>query len=123
LLFLLLLSVFFYSLWSTSSTLIAAINQHRRLAAYYLVATGVTLAVTYAMAREYGLLGAAGSLILSELIMDTYVLPASLRISHDTWGGFLRSMWDIPRTLRPAALLARLRRTGEPETPHPEPDA
>ena len=123
LLFLLLLSVFFYSLWSTSSTLIAAINQHRRLAVYYLVATGVTLVVTYAMAREYGLLGAAGSLILSELIMDTYVLPTSLRISQDTWGGFLRSMGQIPQALRPAALLARLRRTGEAETPHPEPDA
>ena len=123
LLFLLLLSVLFYSLWSTSSTLIAAINQHRRLAAYYIVATGFTLLVTYVMAREYGLLGAAGSLIVSELIMDTYVLPTSLRISHDTWGRFLRSMSDIPQALRPAALLARLRRTGEAETPHPEPDA
>jgi O-antigen/teichoic acid export membrane protein len=123
LLFLLLLSVLFYSLWSTSSTLIAAINQHRRLAAYYIVATGVTLGVTYVMAREYGLLGAAGSLILSELIMDTYVLPTSLRISQDTWGGFLQSMGRIPQGLRPAALLARLRRTGEEETPHPEPDA
>ena len=98
-------------------------KQHRRLAAYYIVATGVTLGVTYVMAREYGLLGAAGSLILSELIMDTYVLPTSLRISQDTWGGFLHSMGQIPQGLRPAALLARLRRTGEEETPHPEPDA
>jgi len=123
LLFLLLLSVLFYSLWSTSSTLIAAINQHRRLAAYYIAATGVTLVVTYFMARMYGLLGAAGSLILSEIIMDTYVLPTSLRLSHDTWRGFLGSLWHIPSALRPRALLARLRRTGEPETPHPEADA
>jgi O-antigen/teichoic acid export membrane protein len=123
LLFLLLLSVFFYSLWSTSSTLIAAINQHRKLAAYYIAATGVTLIVTYFMARAYGLLGAAASLILSELIMDTYVLPASLRLSQDTWPGFLKSLSHIPNTLRPRALLARLRRTGDPETPHPEPDA
>jgi O-antigen/teichoic acid export membrane protein len=123
LLFLLLLSVLFYSLWSTSSTLIAAINQHRRLAAYYIAATAVTLVVTYAMARSYGLLGAAGALILSELIMDIYVLPTSLRISHDTWGGFLASMWHIPEAVRPAAILARLRRTGNDETPHPEPDA
>jgi O-antigen/teichoic acid export membrane protein len=123
LLFLLLLSVLFYSLWSTSSTLIAAINQHRKLAAYYIVATAATLIVTYFMARRYGLLGAAGSLILSELIMDVYVLPTSLRLSHDTWGGFLGSLWHIPETLRPRAILARLRRTAEPETPHPEPDA
>jgi O-antigen/teichoic acid export membrane protein len=123
LLFLLLLSVLFYSLWSTSSTLIAAINQHRKLAAYYIVATALTLALTYIMARLYGLLGAAGSLILSEVIMDTYVLPTSLRLSHDTWRGFLQSLWHVPSALRPRALLARLRRTGDPETPHPEPDA
>jgi O-antigen/teichoic acid export membrane protein len=123
LLFLLLLSVLFYSLWSTSSTLIAAINQHRRLAGYYISATAVTLVVTYGMARAYGLLGAAGALILSELIMDTYVLPTSLRISHDTWRGFLASLWHIPDELRPAAILARLRRTGNEERPHPEPDA
>jgi O-antigen/teichoic acid export membrane protein len=123
LLFLLLLSVLFYSLWSTSSTLIAAINQHRRLATYYIAATGVTLVLTYVMALNYGLLGAAGSLILSEVIMDIYVLPTSLRLSHDTWSGFLGSLWHMPETLRPRALLARLRRTGEPETPHPEPDA
>lgn len=123
LLFLLLVSVLFYSLWSTSSTLIVAINQHRKLAAYYIVATGLTLVVTYVMARAYGLLGAAGSLILSELIMDTYVLPTSLRLSHDTWSGFWGSLWHIPEAFRPRALLARLRRTADPETPHPEPDA
>lgn len=123
LLFLLLISVLFYSLWSTSSTLIAAINQHRRLAGYYIAATAVTLLITYFMARVYGLLGAAGSLIVSELIMDTYVLPTSLRISQDTWRGFLASMWHIPEAVRPKAILARLRRTGGEDTPHPEPDA
>lgn len=123
LIFLLLVSVLFYSLWSTSSTLITAINQHRKLATYYILATGVTLVFTYVMARAYGLLGAAGALILSEVIMDTYVLPTSLKLSEDTWGGFLRSMLDVPGALRPRALLARLRRTGDPQEPHPEPDA
>jgi O-antigen/teichoic acid export membrane protein len=123
LLFMLLLSVLFYSLWSTSSTLIAAINQHRKLAAYYIAATGGTLVLTYFMARSYGLLGAAGALIVSEIIMDTYVLPTSLKLSHDTWAGFFGSLWNIPDTVRPRALWARLRRTSEPETPHPEPDA
>jgi hypothetical protein len=75
------------------------------------------------MAKRYGLLGAAGSLLLSELIMDFYVLPASLRISEDTWGGFLRSLTHFPETLRPRALLARLRRTARMPAPHPEPDA
>ncbi len=123
LLFLLLLSVFFYALWSTSSTLLAAINQHRKLAAYYIVATSVTIVATVVLARMYGLLGAAGSLVISELIMNIYVLPASLRISEDTWHGFLSSMTHIPDALRPRALAARLRRTGGrpgPDAPEPE---
>lgn len=123
LLFTLLLSVFFYALWSTSSTLLVAINQHRRLSVYYIVATSVTIVVTVVMAKFHGLIGAASSLVFSELIMDTYVLPASLRISEDTWSGFLRSMTHIPEALRPRALLARLRRTGTVPAPHPEPDA
>ncbi len=123
LLFLLLLSVFFFSLWSTSSTLMTAINQHRKLSAYYLVATSVTIVATVVFAKWQGLLGAAASLVLSELIMNVYVLPASLHISEDTWGGFFRSMTHLPEALRPQALLGRLRRTGRMPAAHPEPDA
>ncbi|MGI4828004.1 MAG: lipopolysaccharide biosynthesis protein [Janthinobacterium lividum] len=123
LLFLLLLSVFFYSLWSTSSTLLSAINQHRKLSLYYLIATSITILLTVVMAKYHGLLGAAASLVVSELIMNFYVLPASLHISEDTWGDFMRSMTHIPDALRPRALLNRLRRTGTMPAPHPEPDA
>ncbi|HVG26531.1 MAG TPA: lipopolysaccharide biosynthesis protein [Acidobacteriaceae bacterium] len=108
---LLLIVVVFYSLWSTSSTLVSAINQHERLAIVYTVATACTVGLTFVAARRYGLYGAAGSLLLSEIIMDTYVLPSALRIAHDTWSGFLLSMFHYPPSLRPAALLARLRRT------------
>jgi O-antigen/teichoic acid export membrane protein len=107
---LLLVVVVFYSLWSTSSTLVAAINLHERLATVYTFATGVTVVVTYFAARRYGLFGAAGSLLLSELIMDAYVLPSSLRIAQDTWGGFMGAMLHYPQSLRPRALVARLRR-------------
>ncbi|MBW4038247.1 MAG: lipopolysaccharide biosynthesis protein [Acidobacteria bacterium] len=107
---LLLVVVVFYSLWSTSSTLVAAINLHERLATMYAIATGVTVVVTYFAARRYGLYGAAASLLLSEVIMDTYVLPASLKIAHDSWGGFLLAMVHYPQSLRPGALLARARR-------------
>jgi O-antigen/teichoic acid export membrane protein len=107
---LLLVVVVFYSLWSTSSTLVAAINLHERLATMYAIATGATVVVTYFAARQFGLFGAAGSLLLSEMIMDGYVLPASLKISHDTWGGFLRAMVHYPEALRPGPLMRRLRR-------------
>jgi O-antigen/teichoic acid export membrane protein len=106
----LLVVVVFYSLWSTSSTLVAAINMHERLATVYAIATGCTVVITYFAARQFGLFGAAGSLLLSELVMDVYVLPSSLKIAHDTWGGFLGAMMHYPQTLRPRALWRRVRR-------------
>ena len=114
LLAILLLVVAVYSLWSTSATLQQATNQHRALAAWYTLATGITVVVTYLLARPYGLRGAAASLILSEVIMNLYVLPNSLKLAHDTLPGFLKSMLEYPPSLRPRALFERLRRT------HPE---
>lgn len=120
LLFMLMVSVFFYAGWSTSSTLLAAINKHSRLASYYLFGTALTVAVTYFAAKYSGLLAAAASLILSELIMNVYVLPASLELAHDTWGGFVASMFTYPRSLQPGNLIRRLRRTREMPGDHGE---
>jgi O-antigen/teichoic acid export membrane protein len=113
LLLLLMVSVLLYAGWSTSSTLLAAINRHQTLAAYYIFGTGVTVVVTYFAARTSGLNAAAASLILSELIMNTYVLPASLRVAHDTWGGFAAAMFRYPRSLRPREFWRRLRGASE----------
>lgn len=122
LLFLLMASVFFYSLWSTSSTLLTAINRHRKLSLFYLLSTSVTIAVTVLAAKWYGLMGAAASLILSEVIMDTYVLAASLRLCGDTWTGFLRALVHVPHALRPPSLLVRLRGPRASLLAHPEPE-
>lgn len=111
LLLLLLVVVIFYALWSTSSGIMYATNQHKKLAGIYLAATGFTVLVTFVAAKYYGLYGAAASLLLSELLMNLYVLPASLRIAHDTLPAFLRSLLDVPPTIHPRALLRRLKRT------------
>lgn len=111
LLAILLFGVVIYSLWSTSSTLAAATNQHQRLAVWYFLGTGVTVVFTYFLALHYGLYGAAASLILSEIIMNAYVLPASLRIAHDTFPAFFASLLDYPTSLKPGALLAQLSRS------------
>jgi O-antigen/teichoic acid export membrane protein len=103
--------VVIYSLWSTSSTLATATNQHQRLASWYVAGTGVTVVFTYLFALRFGLYGAAESLILSEVIMNIYVLPASLRLSHDTFPAFLASLLHYPQSLKPAKLLARLSRS------------
>jgi O-antigen/teichoic acid export membrane protein len=111
LLAILLFGVLIYSLWSTSSTLAAATNLHQRLAAWYTAGTAVAVLFTYLLAKRYGLYGAAASLILCEIIMNIYVLPASLRIAHDNFGAFCASMLHVPQSLRPANLLARLSRS------------
>jgi O-antigen/teichoic acid export membrane protein len=111
LLSILLLVVVLNSLWSTSSTLVIAINQHRRLAFYYVLGTGITVVFTYIFAKQFGLYGAASSLLISELIMNLYVLPDSLRISHDTFPNFLSSLIRFPASLQPKGVLRRLRRS------------
>ena len=111
LLSILLLVVIVYSLWSTSSTIMTATNQHKKLAAVYLGATAITVGVTYLTARWYGLYGAAASLLLSEFLMTMYVLPSTLRIAHDTLPAFFASLVDVPPSFHPQALLRRLRRS------------
>jgi len=111
LLSILLLVVVLYALWSTSSTLMTSTNQHQRLAVYYILGTSMTCVLCYILARAYGLYGAAASLLVSELVMNLYVVPATLRIARDTLPAFLSSMLDYPPSLRPAQLLARIRRS------------
>ena len=108
LLSILLLGVIVYSFWSTSSTIMKSTNQHQRLAAVYVGATGITVLATYFASRHYGLFGAAWSLLLSELLMNLYVLPNSLRIAHDAFVPFLGGLLHIPPGLHPRALMRRL---------------
>jgi len=107
----LLLVVLLYALWSTSATLMTSTNQHQRLATYYILGTSLTCVLCFIFARIYGLYGAAASLLISELVMNFYVVPASLRLAHDSLPAFLVSLLHYPRSLRPAVLLARIRRS------------
>jgi O-antigen/teichoic acid export membrane protein len=111
LLSILLLVVVFFALWSTSATLIGATNQHQRLATYYILGTSLTCVCCYFFARIWGLYGAAASLLICEIVMNLYVVPASLRIARDTLPAFLAALLQYPTSLRPAILLARLRRS------------
>jgi O-antigen/teichoic acid export membrane protein len=111
LLSILLLVVIFYALWSTSATLMTSTNQHQRLATYYIIGTSLSCVLCYIFARVWGLYGAAASLLISEAVMNLYVVPACLRIAHDTMPAFLASLLHYPHSLRPAILLARIRRS------------
>ena len=111
LLAILLLVVIAYSLWSTSSVLITSTNHHQRLAVWYITGTSATVCITYLAARRFGLYGAAWSLLVSEAVMNLYVLPHSLRLAQDRLPAFLASFLHFPPSLRPAFLLARIRRS------------
>ena len=89
--------------------MLTATNRHQRVAGVFLAATSLTVAVTWAMAFRFGLFGAAWSLLLSELLMSVYVLPATLRLAQDNLPSFLRSLLDLPAPLRPATLIRRVR--------------
>ena len=117
LLAILLAVVVLFALWSTSSTMLTATNRHQRLATVYVAATVGTVAVSWAVALRFarlggnaGLYAVAASLLLAELAMNVYVLPATLKATQDTPGAFLRSLVEVPRGMGPAALLRRMRR-------------
>jgi len=103
------------SLWSTSSTLLQAVNRHQKLAAWYLFGTSITVVLTYFFAKYFGLYWAAAALLVSELVMNLYVLPATLKLSHDTFPEFVAAMFRYPKSLHPAALMARIRRSPQLE--------
>jgi O-antigen/teichoic acid export membrane protein len=103
----LLLVVVLYSLWSTSAAMLTATNRHGRVAGIFLASTSVTVALTWVLAARFGLLGAAWSLLLSELLMAAYVLPATLRLAEDTGRAFAWSLLSLPSALRPASWLKR----------------
>ena len=86
-------------------------NQHQRLATYYILGTSLTVVFCYFLARVWGLYGAAASLLISEIVMNLYVVPASLLIARDTLPAFLSSMFRYPPSLRPAVLIAHIRRS------------
>jgi O-antigen/teichoic acid export membrane protein len=111
LLSILLLVVVLYALWSTTATLITATNQHQRLATYYIIGTGLTCVFCYFFARIWGVYGAAASLLISEIVMNLYAVPASLRVARDTLPAFLAAMLQYPPSLRPSVLLAQIRRS------------
>jgi O-antigen/teichoic acid export membrane protein len=94
---LMLLLVIFSSLWLTSMTTLTATNRHQRVAFAYLIITGLSLALAWSFAARFGLRGVAVALIGGEIFMAAIVLRSSLSFLGDTFSGFTRSLFSIPR--------------------------
>jgi O-antigen/teichoic acid export membrane protein len=102
LLYVLLLVVVGNSLSSTLSTALYATNQHKRLAMVYLLGVVVAVLAAIPLSTALGLPGTAAPLLLIEVGMVAYVLPAALRVVEDRPAPFLRSAIDVRETMRSA---------------------
>lgn len=100
LLYVLLLVVVGNSVSNTLSTVLYATNQHKRLAMVYLLGVVVAVLAAIPLSSVLGLPGTAVALLVIEVGMVVYVLPAALRVVKDRPGPFLRSVFDIRGTMR-----------------------
>jgi O-antigen/teichoic acid export membrane protein len=96
----LLVSLFFYSVWNTSSVALTAANKHERLAVGLLVSTFLSLAVAFPMVKWLGLPGAPlAQILIVDIPMTIFVLPISCRLLQDSTVDVLKSCLD-PRGLQ-----------------------
>lgn len=102
LLSLLLFVIVANSLWYTLASVLAATNQHKRLAVAYLLGTTAALMAAVPLSSAFGLVGAATALLAIDIAMIGYVLPAALRVVDDHPVPFVRALLDVPGAVRSA---------------------
>jgi O-antigen/teichoic acid export membrane protein len=80
------------SIWLTSSVVLVSINRHIKMALVYLIATALSLVLAYIFSERYGLVGAAGGLLIIDALMVIYTVPSSIRILNDSLSAFVKQM-------------------------------
>jgi O-antigen/teichoic acid export membrane protein len=76
------------SIWNTSSVVHISTNQHSGLAVRYLIGSILALFLTLITTPAIGVLGAALSSLLVDLLLIPYVLKKSLAMTNDTLKAF-----------------------------------
>ena len=94
--------------WGASSVVLAAINQHLRMALMYLVVNAVCIAIAAVAGPAFGWRGILAPLLLAELALILWVMPKTLRVSGDSVALFYRA---VARETA-GRLLKRVRRSG-----------
>jgi O-antigen/teichoic acid export membrane protein len=84
------------SLWYTSLAVLYATNRHQRVAAYYFVASLVSLPVAYLMLEQWGLDGAALSILMLEAFMLFPILRQALPAVGDDVSDWLSAVFRPP---------------------------
>ncbi len=91
----LLLSGVLSALWFTSLTALKAANRHVRAASLYALVTGITVVLAAVLLHFTGRLASAGmALVLIDLIMILFSLPAAARLGAGKPGSSLLAAFD-----------------------------
>ncbi len=109
---LLLLTAATNALWYTALMVAYATNRHQRIAVVYsLVYGGAAFAVAYAGAKMAGVAGVGGALLVAEIAMAAYVIPAARRLSGEGWATWLRTVvrppWFLLQRIWPSGAVSR----------------
>jgi len=96
----LLLVVVTNSLWDTSSVIPMSINAHCRIALTYSVAAVLSLGLAWVLALQFGIVGAAVALFVTDGWMTCLVLRTSLHHVQDHLKKFVPALFAVPHFWR-----------------------
>ncbi|MEI6657220.1 MAG: hypothetical protein WCO76_01660 [Planctomycetota bacterium] len=91
------LSMLLQSLWHASLIVQLAANQHEGVAVRYVLGALLAVVLCYPLGRLWGLYGAAGSTLVVDALLIPYSIAKALRITHDTFGGFVGGLVPAAR--------------------------
>ena len=95
--YLMLITIIFSSFWYTSLVVITAVNQHQRVAFFYLMINIFSLVLANFMVPMWGLNGAAFSLLTIDILMSILVINNSLNLVEDNLSSYLRFILFKPQ--------------------------
>ena len=90
-----LLDIFIYSLWFTSSVILVATNKHNTMANMLVITSLISLALSLCLVKQIGISAAAVGLLFSDIFMVYYVLKESLNIINTNPKEFLSYMVNL----------------------------
>lgn len=104
LIILFLLPVIANSLWSTSSIVHIASNNHEQLAIRFVIASAFSTVSCFMFSSIYGIYGAALATLTADLILIPFVFKKSLQLTNDNLSLFFRGIFsdfkELPKHLR-----------------------
>jgi O-antigen/teichoic acid export membrane protein len=83
--------------WETSAIVSVSWNKHQRIATMYVLTTLASVLLASATISQLGLVGAAASLALADLVLSCFVIRKSLRLVDDSFSSFVGSVLRLPQ--------------------------